>query len=998
MNIDIRLYTRWTLTLLLLLAGMSLAGCSEELSLGSGSAAGEGITLMIPAAPRFAGGETHAAADELKYTSLCFFAFAQDNDGETLTTTLPSDPNDITVKDAYRQYEIKLKKGNYKLYLVANCFGEGQKALPSSESELLEALLEYGNSFNGAIPEAGLPMSAAHSDFREKNGGYFAASGVFEYDGKGTTLFADMTFACAKITLEVRDFYDRAAEIKDLSLGNVSMQVPVIFKENYTGYGKMEAAGINAGEATPGGSGDEGADAPETITFYVPERYVSVGKETDQSKLNFKVTTSLGEREIMLPLGEASASESDGGDSGSSSADSSADDDTYLQVPGENELREIRRGTHYIYRLNPLAEVSLEIKPWSPVELAYKLRGPVYLHVERQSYPVTAGDTTAIWYDSDVKDIRIESPMFTPAGGSDPVALYDYKIDGDSIRLWVNDKIKPSWYEQIISDTEREKYDFFHIIAGPIHKRIMVDPLNLSYYLDVTPVEIPINARIRIASGEYSGAIPVQIHTNYPYLKIAQGDGWESTLLTGENSNLLTLTYADGNTGGSSGNSGGNTAENTSVFSNSFEESKETITNLNVNFAGLNSGKEFWKNSRELTFTVTGAITANPSEGSADTSETVPVRIFTTPNVLNYKIHFHADGWINPHIYVYQCLEFPGDWDQTFEGEPLASKPIGYIDGEAKLAALEYAFTGKIAFKGWDNPVNAGILSTPFNGNKIRGFFMFPDEDMNSWIPYNYTTHATSPRYTYDMDFCAEHRQEIASICPSCNNDNFNRLFPGIQMKNNTTVKKGEEGWWDFELTGVAVPGRTLILFSDGHSDIGKRFPAVEPIQSDDPELKDPAPVGLTLFDYPDREGWLWFNGDDQDRVNNVFTPEPCKYRIYWPKTIWASNKDRIHLWLLSDNNAPLGDIVPGGWENRPYGVTFKETDKYYHFDFIYSPNPGTVKIKAKISNDANYETEYGNSWKMTTFTLGSDGYRSAYFDQDNTNGQLLPGVPPNLY
>ena len=67
---------------------------------------------------------------------------------------------------------------------------------------------------------------------------------------------------------------------------------------------------------------------------------------------------------------------------------------------------------------------------------------------------------------------------------------------------------------------------------------------------------------------------------------------------------------------------------------------------------------------------------------------------------LDYVIHFRpGTDWGSPHIYVYQCLQLPGDLAQN------ASKPVGYKFEDnynfVYFAALEYSFTGKIAFKGW---------------------------------------------------------------------------------------------------------------------------------------------------------------------------------------------------------------------------------------------------------------------------------------------------------
>ena len=75
-------------------------------------------------------------------------------------------------------------------------------------------------------------------------------------------------------------------------------------------------------------------------------------------------------------------------------------------------------------------------------------------------------------------------------------------------------------------------------------------------------------------------------------------------------------------------------------------------------------------------------------------------------------------------------------------------------------------------------------------------------------------------------------------------------------------MRPEEDGWFEFELTGIAEPGRTLIMFADTHQgSTSLRFPG------------DHA-VGMPLFDYPSHEGWFLYNGNVNDRVNNQFLPQ----------------------------------------------------------------------------------------------------------------------------
>ena len=222
------------------------------------------------------------------------------------------------------------------------------------------------------------------------------------------------------------------------------------------------------------------------------------------------------------------------------------------------------------------------------------------------------------------------------------------------------------------------------------------------------------------------------------------------------------------------------------------------------------------------------------------------------PNIQNYKIHFKANGWTNPHIYVYQCLEFPSD----VRNPKLANKPIA-TDESCNHSALEYSFTGKIAFKGWDTESSYNNPDAAAKG-PIKGFYYF-DSDVNtgSWDAdkSGFTNH-----YYDNMDFCFDYRYSSDCDCEKCKGNTYNKLWPGIKMKKGSGAS---DGWWDFELTGVAEPGKALIMFADGHTygDFSLRFPYDNN-------------VGVPLFDFPDKEGWLYYNGVVNDRVNNVFVNE----------------------------------------------------------------------------------------------------------------------------
>ncbi len=352
-------------------------------------------------------------------------------------------------------------------------------------------------------------------------------------------------------------------------------------------------------------------------------------------------------------------------------------------------------------------DIRLSVAPWTLQQIVYTLHGPYFLHLDKTVIPVTVGEKTKIWYESNAESVEIDegySPKYKLQDGTEvPLYVLDNTTYSDTLIVSVN----PLVDAQSLSDTDRAKYNYFHLKAGNLRKKIDVEPLRLDPYLDVDPVLITIDARERIASGVYSGDISVNIYTNLKAVTITKGEESAWDLVTDSEKSLWLTDWNDSEI----------------EKSNTISIDKEKKAVLKLNYAGINSGWELWKEKRQLTFDVSGK-----TENGYLISRQVTVNIVN--NIQNYTIHFRPPtGWGNPHIYVYQCLEFPA-------GSALANKPVG-ADTEGKTAALEYSFTGKIAFKGW----NVGSYNNPDRSTGyVNGFYYFTDDKIGSgpatqWAP-----------------------------------------------------------------------------------------------------------------------------------------------------------------------------------------------------------------------------------------------------------------------
>lgn len=947
MNIDLKYI------ILILVSLIAACGCSDDYPDGRRPEQQKGLAIYVPAVADFNTRSESEDAAELKYTSLFFFAYPSDESKKPTIVPLTSENNELSFAGDYKHYYVDLAPDTYRFYLIANIYDTDADVteLPQKASDLEKEIYNLPETFACQIPESGLPMSASNTDFSVKNSegviSSISADGYY-YDGKGGSVYALMSFLFAKITLIPMDAFGNPEKISDLVFSNISETEPVFFKEGYPDYGAVDITLEN----------EESADTPESISFYIPERYVTEANKLSQSKLEFNI----GSKSVTLPLGEIENTE----------------EETVVTAPALESLRKIVRGTHYTYTLTTLAEITLEVTDWTPDKIAAELNGPVYLHIEKQEYEVRAGEETAIWFSSDAENIRIKSPTYTPEGETTPLNLYNYSVDAanDTIRVWVNPEIKSSEYKNILNSIQNKegKYDYFHIVAGNINKRIGVTPLKLDYYLNINPENLAIDVKLRLASGEYQGDIPVSIHTNYPFIRVSLADGWnslpESEFGTGVEPQNYPLKIRETTYD----------SDNKPVFSTQITESVNPVVAVDnglayysVSFRGLNSGYAVWKDERTLTLKVEGFMEEN---GTVEKTEFATIKI--VPLILNYRIHFKADSnaenWESPHIYVYQCLEFPADYTAAAPGGgTLASKPVGYKQGINYFAALEYSFTGSIAYRGWDYPANYNLLYNSdgtmktFNGplpQDSEGFYLFGDPSINdSWNP-DTPNEKNEQRYNFNMDFCKAYRAELKEkgYCSDCY-DNMNRLWPGIRMMPES------DGWYVFELTGIATPGKALIMFANAHEDPDKQFPGGNQ-------------VGIPLFDFPSKEGWFVYNGNVDDRVYNQFYPtKPVekKFRIYWPISLGYYY---VHLWIELGNNDIGITTWPGG-DTKTYG-------DYYYCDFAcYQPNSAELGYLINNNNGGlgDKYTKFGN-FKLDSST----GYYCGYYK----DGEIIPGVPAN--
>ncbi|MFG6427865.1 MAG: hypothetical protein K1W14_15915 [Muribaculaceae bacterium] len=1004
--------------------GMLLSGCADDFTPGDPLPEGAtGVTISIPRPltistradgdPTTTPNEKEIAAGEGKITSANLYIYKVDDNNnesselvENVDITQKFTKNNGISHNETTVYTRELQPGKYRFYILANVKGYDVTSTAETlsgeptEIQVKNVSIKFDSEKQPNLND-GLPMAGKAEDVTMESGGELdATTGTVTIGaGQNVKLNIDLTFLCTKVRYTLlfdntdntgfSNIFSTPLTFTNLTVSNCAAETPIYGPSTQSeeitpekksfpieslnhyhfpaaGSTTIAAAGssnvpkvlndINDTRATTSSDIDidnlgaelsaEDLKNPELHQravqgiLYLPENI----SEEDASRTTLSFLAQLCNDpsrtfnyNIPLPNGTT-----DGETDGSTTTGTAAPDPDNTLV----------RGHYYdlVARVTSPGDfdIRLSVAPWTLQQIVYTLHGPYFLHLDKTVIPVTAGEKTKIWYESNAESVEIDegySPKYKLQDGTEvPLYVLDNTTYSDTLIVSVN----PLVDAQSLSEDERAQYNYFHLKAGNLRKKIDVEPLRLDPYLEVDPVLITIDARERIASGVYSGDISVNIHTNLRNVTITLGneDAWKYANYTEDGNTQKALWLTDWN--------------NVEIESNKNLTITSNNSKLNLHYAGINSGWELWKEKRQLTFDVSGK-----TENGYLISRQVTVNIVN--NIQNYTIHFRPPtGWGNPHIYVYQCLEFPA-------GSALANKPVG-ADTEGKTAALEYSFTGKIAFKGW----NVGSYNNPDRSTGyVNGFYYFTDDKIGSgpatqWAPGQ---EGFSKHYYDNMDLCEEHREKLKKVtsyedgqCPHCILGNvvqygeYNRLksagynmtWPGIQMK------KESDEWWSFELTGIATPGKALIMFADGHNykpdeghgsneyQINYRYPTVRSDGMPDP--------GIPLFDYPNKEGWFdlrnggkpqFTSSNPEDRSSSII------YRIYWYKDN-ESNPDYRDYIQYNDGKG-------GSYEIRHYSGS-EEIDgavRYYYDITLDSKETNRFVTACKPDGNNSYPTSW---------------------------------------
>ena len=922
--------TRIYLPILTLL--LCLAACTDDLARTDTPQPGPGeglISLSLPGIvydnadatstrTQTDGGETDATRDEQRVTSLWFMAYpTTDGDGETLVQYLRPSNNELTHE--YKTFNIRIKAGTYHIYVVANMSGIDPQ---TREEDLQQIILDYRNGTGTdatlVLPSHtgnGLPMV------------YKSEQNITITDAQSQTIQADLVFTCVKVRCTL--WFDNTTDgHSDNGHSNAVFGQNYLLMESVTGRNIATQAHLLPTEkaiegmellstALNGRYADDAyseyvhenltfnSNSPHAngqwayrTTFYLPEHYVT--KKDDQSYLDITAAlhdatgTKKANLQYTLPLGDESTD--------------------------SQPLRQLPRGKYYdivgkIVNLGGEIESTVSIEDWTLQKVNTELESQYHLWVEKteigtEDKPLKAGDSISIALRTDAPTLTTEQTKVTIGGKEIDPYILTLNKDSEtgaytSVSIEVNPELVPG---SDVPDDAKKFYIVMHNHDGDaiLKKEIKITALSLEPYFIVTPEQYI----IRISD---IGNLP------------------EHTVIFSYETNLTEVNVKCGGTAITTGGISWSENTNVTITDSGLENGKGTVSvTLDTPY---DPAAYPTLQTVVLDYEATGTYKPNSSTIEETITLTDQTTVTIIPNAQTYRLHFRPvdDSWKNPHIYVYEPLYDPdgtevlitggnsmlynGSFQEFYDNKNTTDDdPANNLLGEN---ALQYSFTGKRTFLGWQGEGgNIEIPRSYYNNGNERywdGSYTFSLKylQFDNW---NNGSGAQSA-YNWSIDYVA---QEFRNECADCNMSEpkghntvsgntrgYNFKWPGVAMKEDAE----NPGWFYFDLPVLAEPGKALIMFAEGHD--GPSAPDnmtdAEKIEYCKP-WRYPAHMvpGVPLYNYADKDGWFPNRASKKQDCNKQrnYLNHTCKLPFSSYRCQVAKKQDAADICRLSVTNA----------------------------------------------------------------------------------------------
>lgn len=513
--------------LLIVAALLLLAACTDDADVYNTSAPSEGnlcvyipvsrgaddaLGSLSPTVPTY-----NATIDECKINDLHLYAFPVGSNGTLLSQELPAPVASNMLKENIASYQLKIKPGKYRVYVVANMNDVLDDKTITTEDKLKDIVLSYSPMTKPGMPEAeNIPMIYEPAT---KNADGTKTDGTITTDKTATTVVANLRFTCVKVCLNL--VYDPTAADVDAALKTNGLRISDIIgkqlspQTNLLWDGKFSnpnvsdeyAKGIastlydasaSAGKGayysswteTPGNANinnediisvkGEGTAAPADstqkwlfrATYYLPERYVAKVSQQSALKIDGKIGSDI-DNSYNINLGHRQ------------------DESSTTEIPT------FPRGTYYeiVGRLKSLGNIDLDcvvgVKDWEPATIDVDLNHTT-LWVSSTSAKVESQKVAFIRYQTNVAEGDIEFGCDTEiekiTAGKLPVIVATNDIANHRVKFSINPELSVADFRAAKALTGTAKV---WIKAGNIKKFLEVS-YDVTPYFKVDPVDIVI--------------------------------------------------------------------------------------------------------------------------------------------------------------------------------------------------------------------------------------------------------------------------------------------------------------------------------------------------------------------------------------------------------------------------------------------------------------------------------------------------------------------------
>ena len=847
----------------------------------------------------------NASVDECKINDLHLYAFPVGG-GTFLSQELPSPEASNMLDEKVASYQLKIKPGTYRVYVVANMNDVLAGMSINTEDDLKNVVLGYTPVSKPGMPVANNIPMIYEPDTKAADG--TATDGVVNIGSTNqtTTVVANLRFTCVKVCLNLiynpgdpamnAALKSNGLQISDIIGKRLSPQTNLLWDGEFTNQNVSEAyaKGIeptlyDATSHTGSGSyytswtetpananvnnediikvEGEGVSAPANskekwlfrATYYLPERYVAQASQQSALKIGGAVGGSAIANSYNINLGHRK------------------DETSTTEVPT------FPRGTYYeiVGRIKSLGNISLDcvvgVKNWEMATIDVDLNHTT-LWVSSTSAKVESQKVAFIDYLTNVTNGDIEFGCDTEiekiTAGKSPVIVATNDITNHRVRFSINPELSVADFTKANALKGTAKV---WIKAGNIKKYLDVS-YDVTPYFKVDPVDIVIFWDDN-NQGELTKV--VNFSTNLGGIQFPSdwrtnpaGDYVVSYAQSTINIKCKDTKAADG-------------TFTITATSNPVTTTTHVFTVKSNDAVKDAAGKEIYK-EQEI------RVTVRPPKGNyiiymraindlawcngGGTEEYKHSLMHDEDSRLGDENYNWRDGW-----WEEQKQDSNNNWQNVTWDNDLSPHP-------------DYHFVY----------IYTQIGETNADGTK--------DENNTEWY------------FTKQYDKTADKRHTVSHDKDM--NDYKDKWWPGDMM----TADNNNPGWYYYSIPvgaqSVGVnkdgkaqktikPGQTLLIFSNG-TFLATGFQSHRFTHHNDP--------GITLFNYEDNEGWYLYD-PLSDPYYRVFDEKPTVVDVEY--TIYTKNK-KITAWYCQYGVNPGGkddkftlwcnDYVSGEFECNEYG------------------------------------------------------------------------------